>query len=612
MSSYRSVLCASAVAIVALLPATMQGQVQFLKQNWDDPTRQLFYTTSQGSRMIPYDWFLALEVSDGTDLFVRTRLLQLGYLPNENSLANPDRLPVGFVADTDFAGRKFAGMTCAACHTNRIQYQGTTFQIDGAPTLADMWGLLTEIRDSLNATATQESKFIRFAGQVLGPGAAAHDIADLRKDLDAFRAQWTKFVDDSNPDRTGKLTWGRGRLDAFGMIFNRVSSIDLDLPANSAPPNAPVSYPFLWGTSSEDRVQWNASAPNGNDIERLGRNVGEVLGVFGAADLQKSSLLRPYFRTSARRLNQLLMENWLKRLWSPEWPAEFPPIDQAKRDAGEVLFKGHCVKCHTVIPHGEQDTPVRVVVTPVGEVGTDNRMALNAIQRQAQSGRLQGSVLPPDFTPISSPLPTGALLVQVVHGAVISPFRDVGTNPFGLSSLKSRLLDFRGGRLELTDDEIVDLMKQASITDEGELRQRVADYSRFVDSYQRQLIQFSQKMISQTPGAVQMDDNPYVYKARPLDGIWATAPYLHNGSVPNLYELLLPAGKRTPGFRVGNPEYDPIHVGFRTDGAPTGGPASTEIDTLLDGNRNTGHDQYGNNEFTEDERLQLVEYLKSL
>ena len=242
MSAFRFLLCGGVFAIVVMLPGIMQGQIQFLKQNWDGPTRQLFYTTSQGSRMIPYDWFLALEVKDGTDPFLRTRLLQLGYIPNENSLANPDRLPVGFVADTDFAGRKYVGMNCAACHTNRIQFEGKTFQIDGAPTLADMWGMLTEIRDSLNATATQESKFLRFASQVLGPGAASHDVADLRKDLDAFRAKWTTFVDDSNPDRTGKLAWGRGRLDAFGMIFNRVSAIDLDLPANSAPPTGCATW----------------------------------------------------------------------------------------------------------------------------------------------------------------------------------------------------------------------------------------------------------------------------------------------------------------------------------------------------------------------------------
>jgi hypothetical protein len=65
---------------------------------------------------------------------------------------------------------------------------------------------------------------------------------------------------------------------------------------------------------------------------------------------------------------------------------------------------------------------------------------------------------------------------------------------------------------------------------------------------------------------------------------------------------------RTPSFHVGNPEFDPDRVGFRT----TSGATTTELDTLIPGNLNTGHDQYGNKDFTEEDRMNLVEYLKSL
>ncbi len=92
----------------------------------------------------------------------------------------------------------------------------------------------------------------------------------------------------------------------------------------------------------------------------------------------------------------------------------------------------------------------------------------------------------------------------------------------------------------------------------------------------------------------------------PLAGIWATAPYLHNGSVPNLYELLLPSNQRTTKFYVGNREFEPKKVGFSTDQAA----GTTLFDTSLSGNSNLGHDTYGT--FTEEERWQLVEYLKSL
>ena len=54
-----------------------------------------------------------------------------------------------------------------------------------------------------------------------------------------------------------------------------------------------------------------------------------------------------------------------------------------------------------------------------------------------------------------------------------------------------------------------------------------------------------------------------VYKAAPRDGVWATPPFLHNGSVPNLYEMLIPAAERTKKFYLGG-DFDPVKVGFDT------------------------------------------------
>ena len=96
------------------------------------------------------------------------------------------------------------------------------------------------------------------------------------------------------------------------------------------------------------------------------------------------------------------------------------------------------------------------------------------------------------------------------------------------------------------------------------------------------------------------------YRARPLDGIWATAPYLHNGSVPNLYDLLLPSTRRLRIFYVGSWEFDPLHVGIET-GSPFAGAFT--FDTRLPGNANTGH-EYGTN-LSDSERMALVEFLKT-
>ena len=76
------------------------------------------------------------------------------------------------------------------------------------------------------------------------------------------------------------------------------------------------------------------------------------------------------------------------------------------------------------------------------------------------------------------------------------------------------------------------------------------------------------------------------YKARPLSGIWATPPYLHNSSVPSLYQVLLPASRRTQKFYLGRTRFDPKHVGFETHEFP----GAFLMDTAKSGNRNNGHE----------------------
>jgi hypothetical protein len=117
------------------------------------------------------------------------------------------------------------------------------------------------------------------------------------------------------------------------------------------------------------------------------------------------------------------------------------------------------------------------------------------------------------------------------------------------------------------------------------------------------------------------------YRARPLDGVWATAPYLHNGSVPTLRDMLLPQDKRPTSFCVGSRQFDPVNVGVVTKTHETDdcAPGLTNFNVSLLGNSNRGHSFEGKEtdvgklppgvigpELTDDERRSLVEYLKTL
>lgn len=97
------------------------------------------------------------------------------------------------------------------------------------------------------------------------------------------------------------------------------------------------------------------------------------------------------------------------------------------------------------------------------------------------------------------------------------------------------------------------------------------------------------------------------YASMPLDGVWARAPYLHNGSVPTLLDLLQEPEKRPKQFIRGYDVYDKERVGFVSTPASTRG---FPFDTATPGNGSQGH-LYGT-KLPEDQKRDLVEYLKTL
>jgi hypothetical protein len=96
-------------------------------------------------------------------------------------------------------------------------------------------------------------------------------------------------------------------------------------------------------------------------------------------------------------------------------------------------------------------------------------------------------------------------------------------------------------------------------------------------------------------------------KASPLPGIWASGPYLHNGSVPTIYELLSPVAERRAVFWTGGQELDVKRLGYVSDDAP----GKFRFDTSLTGNHNTGH-VYPPEGLTPDARSAIIEFLKTL
>jgi hypothetical protein len=112
------------------------------------------------------------------------------------------------------------------------------------------------------------------------------------------------------------------------------------------------------------------------------------------------------------------------------------------------------------------------------------------------------------------------------------------------------------------------------------------------------------------PGAAAAPPPKGSYEARVMQGIWAAAPYLHNGSVPTLAELLKPADQRVTAFKVG-PAYDTVNVGLAAEQTQFNYTlTTTDCSNLNSGNSRCGH-EFGT-QLSPDEKKALLEYLKTL
>jgi hypothetical protein len=95
-----------------------------------------------------------------------------------------------------------------------------------------------------------------------------------------------------------------------------------------------------------------------------------------------------------------------------------------------------------------------------------------------------------------------------------------------------------------------------------------------------------------------------------MQGIWAAAPYLHNGSVPTLAELLKPAAERVKAFKIG-PAYDTVNIGLAVEQTQFNYTlTTTDCSDRNSGNSRCGH-EFGT-QLSAEEKKALLEYLKTL
>lgn len=631
------------------LPPHEEVDVVWLDQGWSDADQQWYWHASQGGSFelpMPYEWLVNLERPEVAPaifdevglLFAPDYISRFGFLTNEqtsydyDSLTlhwaeveglsklradqqnNPDQLPVGFTRYEDWIDERtqqkvdVMGFSCAACHTGQLNYQGTGIRIEGGPAMTDLGKFRSAVGIALAMTYYIPTRRARFIERVYGPDVSDEQVTELERRMKSLIDRGKALAEYEKANSIYPVNEGFGRLDAIGRIGNFVFGEEITWE-NLVPADAPVNFPHIWDTPWFDWVQYNASFS-----QPMMRNAGESMGVFASVNMGDTTYfgqgetvdtILP-FQSTIDVVNLHEMESLIggpapyEGLRSPEWPGDILPALRPERVArGAELYEAYCQECHLPpMTNGDAfladslwtdpaESPVgrrylKVTLVNLGMVGTDPKTAENFITRTVDLGtigwRYADSLNAMQATPTK-----GAASVSA--GVAL---------PFLIEVSKNRRYDELG----------LDSAQRAAF-----------------DGYRPPVIQA-----------------PFAYKARPLNGVWATPPFLHNGSVPTIYHLLGPEEERPDEFWLGTKEFDPEWVGYEW------GPVENGflLDTSIPGNWNTGHRFCGERDerdvdwwgrgcypagqgegvkstigvigpaLTPDERLDIIEFLKSL
>jgi hypothetical protein len=580
-------------------PRARAGEQVSLDQQWTPEQRNWFHHASQGTATfgIPYEWFMALpapEFGSTGWLSDPDYLTRFGFIPSKASLPdNPDGLPIGFARGAqqvdprtgtkvlnpaDGAVLTEFGLTCAACHTGQIVYGDASITIDGGSAMLNLGKLRTAVGRAIIQTAVSPGRFNRFAARVLGPNAPDRAKVQLREQFKAAVAGVNEQIFLDGIVKFRSVEEGAGRLDALNRIGNQVFALDMrdskGLPnlANYAPTNAPVHFPHIWGAPWFSWAQYNSSIQ-----QPMVRNAGEAMGV--AARVNLSDQGKPLYDSAVNfaALHRIesdlsgpyaeghtpLTDKRFTGLAAPKWPDLLPKIDQNLAARGGALYAQICAGCH-----------------------------LPAVNTQAfwDAKFWKGA----DHSPSA----------HVFLDLPLISIAEVGTDPAQAAGLAAR---------KVSSFPFLGIGTQDFGRALGDVVAKVAQ--RWYDGQNPPLTPAMQDAWNgYRPNGIRA---PLSYRTRPLDGIWATPPYLHNASVPNLYALLSPVSERPRKFWLGSRVYDPVKVGYNSTDPVQGGFL---LDTSRAGNSNEGH------EFKDgptgqgvvgrflapDERRALIEYLKTL
>jgi hypothetical protein len=497
---------------------------------------------------------LPQEGTDGALVPFLQNLERYGFIPDPVSDENPFGLPVGWTVTRSLLDTTVvAGFNCTTCHVGELRAGGKAVRVDGAPNIMRINDLFKDMKTELEATIGDAPRMARLAANVIRN--RAENEATLPGDRSGT-------VIDRVKDQVDALPLVKATID-YLRAMKTIS--EMALVENGAVENGygrvdafGVARNLLFGNDPRNLRPQDApvSFPHMWGLKNTawlqwGANINSVMERNIGQTLGVGARFDSNFVTTSRLDNLNALEKRVYKLTPPVWNEDLlGPIDRALADRGKPLYDKLCSNCHerpfAVSPTGL----VTYQLFRLNEVGTSPNVATN-FDRTVITPKGERRLAEAAFEAIE------AIKQQYYKTHNISPEMQA---------------DWEGR----------DMRPQPA-----DFRSTLADADKYPD----------------TRGG-------RVYPAKPLAGIWATAPYLNNGSVANMWDLLTRPENRPKTFTVGSREYDTKTLGYRsTPDAPSAGPLFV-FDTTKPGNSNAGH-VYGM-QLGDGDKWALIEYLKVL
>ncbi|MBI3821730.1 MAG: hypothetical protein HY289_03515 [Planctomycetes bacterium] len=587
----------------------------FMPNGLSDAEREEFYHLEEGSEVFPLDWLRALENSQTKNPYIND-LYGMGFLrdwdPN-----NKDGLPVGLTSAPTRGLEplgKMIGLNCAACHVGEMTYQGKRIRIDGAPNMLDTRTFFASLIESSFATIEDSDKLLAFISRL------KEERADQKKAARPAVRSAAQRIFRSMADKSEKVL-----IEALVPVIKKVvedaKNDKLELPELLKDANKDASQLRTRMLGKFDNSKFKTLLDNSSLKSKLEALVDKTehestlvhtfeeiyIGVrllrARAVFLKKLGGVGTDKRTEwgAGRVDAFgsarafLFEDGYK----PVNPVSYPfiwglyRIDWFHYDNNTTTFLQR--NCGQALGVGAVHDPKTLA---------SSLHPRNLYRLEELATKLKPAVWPED---ILGNIDTESAKRGKVHfdkhcvACHKTPgdgekFKDVtfdldklGTDPLRAKMFAEKLPD--GKMFYDAIGDAMDKISKKAYEDNNVTKEEIEKFSR--------------APIPGSPVVTVVWRGPGKYSARPLDGVWATGPFLHNGSVPTIDDLLKPAKDRPKEFFVGNREFDAHKLGYIST-PPSG--RQNNYDTKVEGNHNTGH-EYG--ALSDTERRDLLEYLKT-